>query len=127
MFETKRIREEKCVKPLQPTRRFGASGGAAPQKRQCSFASSPPARASVSRRLRQAAWALAASGERQCHIGSDSFTARCARCFADFAHLTVLRNSGGEQNQQACPPPQLRKAVRAVARKRATTYSKTTK
>jgi hypothetical protein len=45
---------------LLPTRRFGASGGAAPQKRQCSFSSSPPARASVSRRLRQAAWALGA-------------------------------------------------------------------
>jgi hypothetical protein len=30
----------------------------APQKRQCSFASSPPARASVSPRLRQAAGAL---------------------------------------------------------------------
>jgi hypothetical protein len=40
--------------------RFGASGGAVPQKRQCRFASSLPARASVSRRLRQAAGALVA-------------------------------------------------------------------
>jgi hypothetical protein len=98
------------------TRRFGASGGAVPQKRQCSFVSSPPARASVSRRLRQAAGTMWRNPLRSLrHIGSDSFTARCARRFADFAHLTALRNSGGEQNQQAyLPPPQLRKAVRAV-------------
>jgi hypothetical protein len=59
---------EKVVryKHQQPTRRFGASGGAVPQKRQGTFASSSPVRVSVSRRLRQAALALAASVGRQC-------------------------------------------------------------
>jgi hypothetical protein len=47
---------------LPLTRWFGASGGAAPQKRQCEFGSFAPARAAVSRRLRQAALALCESG-----------------------------------------------------------------
>jgi hypothetical protein len=56
------MKKEDKTKRLLLTGRFGASGGAAPQKVLCSFASLPPARASVSRRLRQAAVALAASG-----------------------------------------------------------------
>jgi hypothetical protein len=42
--------------------RFRASGGVAPQKRQCDFGSFAPARAVVNPRLREAASTLAASG-----------------------------------------------------------------
>jgi hypothetical protein len=58
-------KKKKMIESLHTTRRFGASGGAAPQKRQGSFASFVPARASVSRRLRQAAGTLHASGRQR--------------------------------------------------------------
>ena len=40
------------------TQRFRASGGVAPQKRQCDFGSFAPARAAVNPRLREAASTL---------------------------------------------------------------------
>ena len=48
-------------KTLQHNGRFRASGGVAPQKRQCDFGSFAPARAAVNPRLREAASTLCVS------------------------------------------------------------------
>ena len=52
--------KERAIKTPADNGRFRASGGVAPQKRQCDFGSFAPARASVNPRLREAASTLAA-------------------------------------------------------------------